>query len=217
MGDHGAVETEILGRAETPDGEIVLRRRSAVIELIVNGVFAMDTVDVSSELALADAAGARPGRVLVGGLGLGFTAARLLEHGSRLDVVERAGPLLEWARLGITEQLGALAAHPRVRLHHGDIVRFVTTATDRWDAIVLDVDNGPSFLIHADNAEVYTERFLAACLARLAPAGRLLVWCETASPPLELALHRVAGTVEAIEIPISREGRAFSYTLYRAR
>lgn len=216
MGDHGGVETEILGRAETADGEILLRRRGAVVELIVNGVFAMDTVDVSSELALADAAGDRPGRVLVGGLGLGFTAARLLERGALLDIVERAGPLLEWAHGGATAQLGRLAADPRVVLHHADIVRFVRDSAGRWDAIVLDVDNGPSFLIHTDNAEVYTEDFLHACLARLSPGGRLLVWCETASPPLEITLRRLAAWVETIEIPVAREGREFSYTLYRA-
>jgi spermidine synthase len=187
-----------------------------VVELIVNGVFAMDTVDVSSELALADAAGTGPGRVLVGGLGLGFTAARLLDGGAEIDVVERAGPLLDWAHQGVTTQLGRLATDPRVRLHHADIVDFVTTATDTWDAIVLDVDNGPSFLIHADNATVYTEGFLATCLARLTPAGRLLIWCETASPSLEIALRRVAPTVEAIDIPVAREGREFSYALYRA-
>ncbi len=215
MGDHGGMETEILGRAQTPDGEIVLRRRSGTVELIVNGVFAMDTVDVSSELALADAAGPAR-RVLVGGLGLGYTAVRLLERGAELDVVERAGALLEWARQGVTPQLGRIAADPRVRLHHADIVSFVTTATGSWDAIVLDVDNGPSFLIHADNAEVYTEGFLRTGLSRLAPGGHLLVWCETASPLLELTLRRVSTVVEAIRIPVAREGREFAYTLYRA-
>ncbi len=210
------MEAEILGRADTPDGEIVLRRRGDVTELIVNGVFAMDTVDVSSEVALADAAGDPPGRVLVGGLGLGFTAVRLLDRGARVDVVERAGPLLDWARRGVTEQLGRVAAHPRASLHHADIVRFIREATASWDAIVLDVDNGPSFLIHADNAEVYTEGFLHACLARLTPGGSLLVWCETASPPLEVALRRVASWIEVIDIPVAREGREFSYTLYRA-
>ncbi|MGC3952976.1 MAG: methyltransferase [Propionicimonas sp.] len=209
------MDAEILRRAETADGEVVLRRRGEVVELIVNGVFAMDTVDVSSELALADAAGA-VGRVLVGGLGLGYTAVRLLERGAELDVVERAGPLLEWAREGVTAQLGRLATDPRARLHHADIVSFVTATTQTWDAIVLDVDNGPSFLIHADNAEVYTEGFLRTCLARLAPHGTLLIWCETASPPLEIALRRLAAGVQAIEIPVAREGREFGYTLYRA-
>jgi len=217
MSHHGRVEIIVLGRAETPDGEVVLRRRAGVDELVVNGVFAMDTVDTSSERILADAAGSPPGKVLVGGLGLGFTAARLLANGATtLDVVERAAPLLEWARAGVTEQLGRVAADPRVALHNADVVGFVRAAGRAWDAIVLDVDNGPSFLIHADNAEVYEEGFLADCLTRLTPRGVLLVWCETASPPLERALRRVARGVEAIDVPVAREGREFSYTLYRA-
>ncbi|MDQ7991175.1 MAG: hypothetical protein AAGC63_04675 [Propionicimonas sp.] len=211
------MEIVVLGRADTPDGEVVLRRRGDIVELVVNGVFAMDTVEVSSELALADAAGTTPGRVLVGGLGLGFTAARLLGNGATgIDVVERAGPLVEWARAGVTEQLGRVATDPAVTLHHGDVVGFVR-GTDRvWDAILLDVDNGPSFLIHADNAEVYTAGCLADCLDRLTPGGRLLVWCETASSPLELTLRRLAGRVEVIDVPIAREGREFTYALYRA-
>jgi spermidine synthase len=95
----------IIARAETPAGEVALRRRDGVDELVVNGVFAMDSAEVTSELALADAAGSPPGRVLVGGLGLGYTAARLLDAGAeRLRVVELAEPLLEWASAGLTEQ-----------------------------------------------------------------------------------------------------------------
>ncbi len=213
----GLVDYRILGRADTAAGEVVVRRRDAAVELIVNGVFAMDTTEVSSELALADAAGLPPGRVLVGGLGLGFTAVRLLENGATtVDIVERAAPLLEWARAGLTPQLAQVAGDPRVRLHHADIRGFVATTRQAWDAVVLDVDNGPSFLIHEDNAAVYGQDFLGTCLGRLAPGGRLLVWCETASPSLEVALGRVAGTVEAIHVPVTRDGRSFAYTLYRA-
>lgn len=194
----------------------MLRRRGDVTELIVNGVFAMDTVDVSSEVALADAAGDPPGRVLVGGLGLGFTAVRLLDQGRPRGRGRARRTLARLGASGVTEQLGRVAAHPRASLHHADIVRFIREATASWDAIVLDADNGPSFLIHADNAEVYTEGFLHACLARLTPGGSLLVWCETASPPLEVALRRVASWIEVIDIPVAREGREFSYTLYRA-
>ncbi len=210
------MDDRILGRADTAAGEVVVRRRDGAVELIVNGVFAMDTTEVSSELALADAAGIPPGRVLVGGLGLGFTAVRLLENrAATVDVVERAAPLLAWAHAGLTPQLAQVAGDPRVRLHHADIRDFVTTTRRAWDAVVLDVDNGPSFLIHEDNAAVYGQDFLATCLARLAPGGRLLVWCETASPSLEVTLRRVAGSVEAIDVPVTRQGRSFSYTLYR--
>ncbi len=211
------MEDGIIARADTDAGEVVLRRRAGALELIVNGVFAMDTTEVSSEIALADAAGSPPGGVLVGGLGLGFTTARLLDNGATgVDVVERAGPLLDWARQGTTAVLARVAADPRTRLHHAGILDFVTAASDRWDAIVLDVDNGPSFLIHDDNAAVYGTGFLAACLDRLTAGGRLLVWCETASPALERDLRRVAGAVEAIDVPVTREGRSFTYTLYRA-
>ncbi|MEA4943554.1 MAG: hypothetical protein VB080_03860 [Propionicimonas sp.] len=211
-------EPRTLARADTADGEIVLRRRDGVVELIVNGVFAMDTTEVASELALADAVGSPPGRVLVGGLGLGYTAARLLDNGAEwVDVVERARPLIDWAGAGVTGQLGRLASDPRIRLHAADVVDFVTAADGRWDAIVLDVDNGPSFLIHADNAEVYAEDFLASCHTRLYPGGHLLVWCETASPDLEIALNRVFAGVELIEVPVTREGRSFDYAIYRAR
>jgi spermidine synthase len=113
----------IIARADTPAGEVVLRRRDDVEELVVNGVFAMDSAEVTSELALADAAGSPPGRVLVGGLGLGYTAARLLDSGAELiRVVELADPLITWARGGVTEQLGRVAADPRAELVDGDIV-----------------------------------------------------------------------------------------------
>lgn len=193
--------------------DIVLRDRDGVTELIVNGVFAMDSAEVSSELALADAC--LPARtVLVGGLGLGFTAARLLEGGvERLRVVELSAALVRAARGGATPQLGRLAADPRVELVAGDIASAITPG---WDAIALDVDNGPSFLIHDHNASLYEPDFLRTCLAALAPGGALVIWCESASPDLELVLRRLART-EAITVPVVRQGREFEYVLYRAR
>ncbi len=204
----------IIARADTPVGEVVLRRRDDVDELVVNGVFAMDSAEVTSELALADAAGSPPGHVLVGGLGLGYTAARLLDAGAELvRIVELADPLIAWAREGLTEQLGRVAADPRTELVEGDIVEEVDGT---WDAILLDVDNGPSFLIHDRNHRVYAEDFLRTCLQALAPDGRLVVWCETASPQLASTLQRIAGAAELISVPVTREGRSFDYALYLA-
>lgn len=192
--------------------DIVLRERDGITELIVNGVFAMDSAEVSSELALADAAaGAR--RVLVGGLGLGYTAARLLDGGAELvRVVELSAPLVEAARRGATEQLGRVAADPRVELVAGDIADAITPD---WDAILLDVDNGPTFLIHDHNARLYSAAFLQRCLAALSPSGRLVIWCETASPALEATLVELASRVEVIVVPVTRGERTFDYILYR--
>lgn len=195
------------------DDDIVLRTRDGVTELIVNGVFAMDSAEVSSELALADAClPAR--RVLVGGLGLGYTAARLLEGGvEEVRVVELSAALVAAARDGATEQLGRLASDPRVELVVGDIAEEVTPG---WDAIALDVDNGPSFLIHDHNAALYGAGFLARCLAALNPSGKLLVWCESPSPDLEVELRRLAAKVEVIVVPIFRGERSFDYAIYVA-
>ena len=203
----------ILARAETPAGEVVLRRRDAVVELVVNGVFAMDSAEVSSELALADAAGSPPGNVLVGGLGLGYTASRLLDAGADLvRVVELAEPLLDWARDGLTPELARLASDPRVELVAGDIAEQVIGG---WDAILLDVDNGPGFLIHDHNRRVYGEDFLRGCLRALTDGGRLVVWCESESPELASTLEQIAGRVELITVPVARQGHTFDYALYR--
>jgi spermidine synthase len=195
-----------------PD-DVVLRVREGVTELIVNGVFAMDSAEVSSELALADAClPAR--RVLVGGLGLGYTAVRLLEAGvAHVRVVELSAVLVAAARDGATEQLARLAADPRVELVVGDIADAVTPG---WDAIALDVDNGPSFLIHDHNAALYGESFLSRCLAALNPSGKLLIWCESANLALEGELRRLARDVEVIIVPVFRGERSFDYAIYVA-
>jgi len=203
-------------RAETPFGEIALLRRNGVTELVVNGVFAMDSVEVTSELALADAAGRPPGRVLVGGLGLGYTTARLLDAGADLvRVVELAAPLVEWARAGATRQLGRVAADPRVELVVGDVADEIAGAEPGWDSILLDVDNGPSFLIHDHNQRVYSAAFLNHCLHLLRPGGRLVIWCEAESPELATTLRRMA-EVQLVTVPVNREGRSFDYALYLA-
>lgn len=203
-----------LGRALTPEGEIALRRRGDVDELIVNGVFAMDSAEVTSERALADAAGDRPGSVVVGGLGLGFTAARLLANGAAIvHVVELARPLIDWAMAGVTQQLELVAHDPRVRLHHGDIVEWLPRRAETFDAILLDVDNGPGFLIHDQNARVYAADWLTEAADRLNPGGVLAIWSE--SPERELAATLEAlGTVTERLIGVERAGRRFDYALY---
>ena len=216
-GPDGLPPATVVARATTPAGEIALRRRGEIVELIVNGVFAMDSSETTSEIALADAAGPAPGRVLVGGLGLGYTAARLLDNGVRhLDVVELAEPLIDWAVAGITGQLERVAHDPRVQLHHGDIAEWLPRRTDLFDAILLDVDNGPGFLIHDRNARVYAADWLRTAAERLSPNGLLAIWSEDAAPELGRALAGLGILTETV-IEVEREGRRFGYALYLLR
>jgi spermidine synthase len=197
----------IIARAESVRGEVVLRRRrnaaGPVDELIVNGAFAMDSAETGSERELGRTAkDAR--RVLLGGLGLGYTADEVLRSSvRRLDIVECEDALIEWAKLGATEVLQRVASDPRVRFHAGDIADVLddrprarpaeashrrsgaATPAGPWDAIILDVDNGPDFLIHPQNADLYTGPLLAATYRQLAPGGVLAIWCQGIAPPLE--------------------------------
>lgn len=235
-----------VARADTPRGEIALRERGeepfAVHELVVAGVFAMDSLDTSTETLLAERAlGAHedpehhpPARVLVGGLGLGFTAWTVLKDHRvrRVDVVELEPDLLDWARLGLTPTLAMVARHPRVALHEGDVadvlagppggaadgspVEDATGPTGPWDLVLLDVDNGPSFLVHEDNRRLYSTDALAAALAHLAPGGVLALWAAQPEPDLLARLRELAPTEEVLD-EVTREGRVLTYATYLAR
>ena len=223
---HGDDEPVTLGRAETPRGEVVLRRRGEVEELVVNGAFAMDSTETHSERELGRIAGGAP-RVLVGGLGLGHTVVAVLDEADRLqlpvrvDVVELEGDLVGWAREGRTATLARVAADPRVHLHVGDVATVLarrrTEPAGPWDAILLDVDNGPDFLIHAQNDALYDEPGLRAAYGRLAPAGVLAIWCQAPSPPLLEALRRVDASAEETRHTVQREGRRFTYAIVTTR
>jgi spermidine synthase len=189
--------------------------------LIVNGAFAMDSRETSTERHLAELAlsGAARRRVLVAGLGLGYTAAQVLRADvDRLDVVEIEECLIDWAHVGLTPTLAAVAADPRTRLHAADIRAVLTGVPEEpvgpWDAIILDVDNGPDFLIHRANGALYAEPSLAAAYARLAPGGTCAIWCQGAVPELLAALRRVASTAEQHRLTRVRDGRRLDYVIY---
>jgi spermidine synthase len=220
-------ETLVLARGQGRHGEVALRRRgqagTVVHELIVNGVFAMDSTETSSERELARfvPTGTAGARVLVGGLGLGYTAAEVLDQPNaaegQVDVVELEPQLVGWARAGLTPVLSRVAGDPRTRLHIADIsdvLRGAAEPSGPWDAILLDVDNGPDFLIHADNRGLYGRQTLQSGYDRLTPGGVLAIWCQGPAPALLETLQTIAPSAQEHRYAVSREGREFSYLIY---
>jgi len=212
-----------LARTVGPTGEAALRvrrvGRNAVEELIVNGAFAMDSFDTVTERELAQLAiAAGAGRVLVGGLGLGYTTAELLRLGAvSVDVVELEPALVGWAHRGLTATLAAVSADPRVRLHVGDIATVLLGKAEpsgTWDAILLDVDNGPDFLIHESNAGLYTPRLLRAAYERLRPGGLLAIWCQSRVPELNRLCRSLPGTATERTFGVRRGDRDLEYVIY---
>jgi spermidine synthase len=221
---------ETLARAEGVTGELTLRRRAAadprvdpVYELIVDGVFLMDTAESSTERLLADAVLdrlAEPGRILVGGLGLGVTLAGLLTDGrvDRVDVVEIEPLLVRWLRSGLVPPVDVTLADPRVHVtvaDIGDVLRDVVVGT--YDGVLLDVDNGPDFLVRAANAAVYRTASMRDVARALVPGGVLAVWSAARSPDLATTMADEVGPCEEVVRTVERDGRPMAYHLYLAR
>jgi spermidine synthase len=218
-------ETAILARSETDGYEIVLRRRttpeSVTDELIINGTFAMDSARTASEVALAEAVGPNPAHVLVGGLGLGFTADHLLTMGAtKIDIVELAGPLISWAHQGLTPTLARVTGDPRVTIRQGDVATFLCNQPaipglfGPWDGICLDIDNGPDFLIHEANADLYTPSGIRACLNHLRPGGKIAIWSQGPSKEFWFDLTSIDEQATERLIPTDRGNRRMDYAIY---
>lgn len=222
----------IIAREDSPRGEVVLLEREGpgqqpVLELRVNGVFVMDTAETTSETALAEHALAlveEPRTVLVGGLGMGFTAHALLgdQRVQRIDVVELEHALVQWMRDGTIPHGPALLAEERIRVIEADLAVAVEEAAAKsagptYDLILLDVDNGPGNLVHQHNARLYEAAFLHRLAAILAPGGVLAIWSSHESPELEEQLRGVLGNAAHEAVPVTLQARDEAYWLISAR
>ncbi|MEU8226374.1 hypothetical protein [Kribbella sp. NPDC048915] len=209
-----------IARARSERGELVLRRRDddGALELRVNGVFVMDDRETSSEELLASAAlsaVARPERVLVGGLGLGYTVRALLadERLGKVVVAEIEPDLVRWMRSGL---LPSVLDDPRVAVVVGDVRAVLGELPDASvDAVLLDVDNGPDFLVYNENSAIYTSEFLSACRVKLRAGGVLTVWSSSASAALEGAVRNAFGMCHIKPVPVQLQGRDELYYVYQ--
>jgi spermidine synthase len=215
-----------IARAESERGELVLRTRREdgapeVLELRANGVFVMDTVETTSERALASAALGlveSPGSVLVGGLGLGFTMREVLDDPrvERCTVVEIEQALVDWMRDGTIPHGPQMLADHRLDLVVNDVgLAFAEAADTTYDLVLLDVDNGPGYLVHDTNAALYEPPFLES--VRRVTRQALVIWSADTSPELEQALDEVFDDVRAVPYDVQLGHRAETYWLYVAR
>ncbi|MFF5017013.1 spermine/spermidine synthase domain-containing protein [Streptomyces sp. NPDC001165] len=206
---------EVLDRREGPYGEVVLRRHGELLQIIANGCFLMDTSDGRSERLLVDAAyDALDGRpapdVLIGGLGVGFSLAHAAadpDSWGRITVVEREPAVIDWHRGdGPLSVVSAQAlADPRTEIVEADLVTYVNETSDTFDALCLDIDNGPGWTVTEDNDGLYSPSGLAACARVLRPGGVLAVWSAEPSPEFEGTMWNAGfRQVRTEEVPVAR-------------
>lgn len=243
---------EELDYRETPLGELILRRRTVlqldgrdVYEVILGDGFLMSSLFTEVEVALATLGleavrGAfpegEPLDVVVGGLGLGYTARAALEDPAvgELLVVDYLEPVIEWHREGLVPLGPELAADPRCRFVLGDFFRLALAGDGersfdpeqpvrRYHAVLLDIDHSPSHLLHERHAAFYERAGLETLAARLLPGGVFALWSD--DPPEDrfmAALREVFATTESHVVPfwnplLERESRSTVYVAQTTR
>ena len=184
----GLSEHEWIGTAFVPDGvELRLFRLEDEFTILLEQTELMSTRVSGSEQALAtmtcDRLGRREGlQMLIGGYGMGFTlraALAVLEPDASVTVAELVPEIIEWARGPMATLTAGCLDDPRVVLVGDDVAMLIDSAREAYDAILLDVDNGPEGLTRIDNDGLYSRDGLYAALAALRPGGILAVWsCE---------------------------------------
>jgi spermidine synthase len=225
---------------QTPLGELSLRRRIApgsgeeIHEIKLNDEFLMSSLFTAAEVELARLALAdlprEPLDVVVGGLGLGYTAQTVLEHphvGSLL-VVDALDEVIEWHRQGLIPAGKALTADERCRLVHGDFFAMLRSGHGfdpaapgrQFDAIIVDIDHSPRHLLHPGNADFYQPEGLRRLAELLRAGGVFALWSN--DPPDEeyvatLASIFTAVRSEIVSFPNPLQDRDSTNTVYLAK
>jgi spermidine synthase len=200
----------LLDRATVPGdgGELRLLRRGAELSIMLGRAELMNSRRGGSEAALAGLAAVRLGdrpqpRMLIGGLGMGFTlraALAALPNGARIDVAELVPAVVTWARGPMAALFGDCLTDPRVTIHEADVADLIRAGRSAFDAILLDVDNGPEGLTRAANDALYDTRGLASAHAALRQRGVLAIWSAVADDGFVRKLHRAGFDVEEVRV-----------------
>jgi len=200
----------LLDTAQIPGGADKLRLmcRGSEFSIMLDDIELMNSRVGGSEAALARLScgriSARGGaRILIGGLGMGFTlraALALLGEKAQLVVAELVPQVVAWARGPLAGVFGASLADPRVSIEETDVGRLIRSARSTYDAILLDVDNGPEGLTRAENDQLYDLRGLSSARAALRPGGVLAVWSSSPDRNFTQRLSRAGLSVEEFRV-----------------
>lgn len=185
----------------------------------------MGTNANESEKVLAELACARvveePGmRVLIGGLGLGFTLRRVLEMvgpDAVVEVAELLPEIVEWNRVHLREVNGTLLDDPRVKVIVGDVYQTITEAPKgHYDAIILDVDNGPIAMVQDGNERLYQAQGFVAIIRALKPGARVTFWSASSDRRFEKKLLKAGFAVEVVPCKAYPQAKRCTHTIFVA-
>jgi len=224
------IPREHIGTAFVPDGEeLRLFRRGGDFSISLNRNELMTTRMSGSEEALAtmtlDRLGRRSGRrealhLLIGGYGMGFTlraALAVLDKYASVTVAELVPEIIEWARGPMAEVTSGCLDDPRVMLVMQDVAVMIEAAHEGYDAILLDVDNGPEGLTRQENDRLYSRRGLQAAWTALAPGGILAIWSAFRDPAFTRVLNEGGFEVEEVGVRARSNGKGAHHVIWFAQ
>jgi spermidine synthase len=218
--------TVVLATATLADGaKLSLRRHDGEFQIRVDGELLMSTRATASEARMADLALARPGaaatrKVLIGGFGFGFTLRRVLEivgDGVQVQVAELLPEIVDWNREHLRSVNGGLLDDPRVDVLMEDVLAVLARAQPgAYDAVMLDVDNGPFALVDPRNRRIYADDGLATLSRALRAGGRAVFWSGSASAAFLKRLRNAGFLAQAIHAKAYSQARVETHTLFVA-
>ena len=218
----------IFERSTVPgsDTELTLLRRNADFAIRISGVPGdlMNSRRHHSEEALAELGCARLGavenaRVLIGGLGMGFTLAaalRSVPRSAELIVAELVPAVVEWNRGPLGQCAGRPVDDGRTRVHPGDVADLIQHPAEKFDAILLDVDNGPEAMTAADNEWLYSPAGLRQIYEALRPEGIAAIWSARADQRFASRLKKTGFKVQPRTVR-ARPGKGSRHTIFVAQ
>ena len=216
---------ELLATARAPDGEeLRLMRRGGDFTIVLDRNELMNSRMSGSEEALATMAcerlrGRAAPRFLIGGYGMGFTlraALAVLGPEATLTVAELVPEIIAWARGPMAEMTAGCLDDPRVHVVLDDVAEVIARARGTYDAILLDVDNGPDGLVRDANDRLYTPTGLATARAALKPGGVLAVWSAAKDPKFARRLGKAGFAVDEVKVRARSNGKGAKHTIWFA-
>ena len=216
---------ELIGTAVVPGGdELRLFRRGNDFMIVVDRNELMSTRMSGSENALASMTRQRltdrqPQHWLIGGYGMGFTlrtALSELDAKASVTVAELVPDIIEWARGPMAEFAAGCLDDPRVKLFDGDVAELIRVASNQYDAILLDVDNGPDGLTRSENGWLYSPLGLAAARQSLKADGILAIWSAAPDKSFARRLREADFKVEETTVRARENGKGPRHVIWFA-
>ena len=219
------IARELIGTAQVPGGEeLRLYRHDRDFMIVLDRNELMNSRMSGSEVALATMtcdrlSARRKPHLLIGGYGMGFTlraAQEKLPNDAVITVCELVPGIIEWARGPMAEIAAGCLDDPRVEIVMQDVADEIAAGLGTFDAILLDVDNGPEGLVRDANEQLYTPRGLRQAKNALKPGGILAIWSATADPAFTMRLKKCGFGVDEVKVAARSNGKGGKHTIWFA-